>query len=191
MLCNAQSLGNKLQELHYLLYFERFDVVLITESWLDDSFTQGLLDPKLKYNVFRKDRNRHGGGVCIFISNQLKTVRVDLDDKYNHLEILCIDTLIKPLSLRVFVTYRPHGVDAAAVMYLASLTECIHSYCLLNRVNVVTGDLNSPKINWTDLTCPNDSIHKPLLDCVIECGFSQVVEFPTRQAHIFRYYLNR
>jgi len=184
VLCNAQSLGNKLQELHYLLYFERFDVVLITESWLDDSFTQGLLDPKLKYNVFRKDRNRHGGGVCIFISNQLKTVRVDLDEKYNHLEILCIDILIKPLSLRVFVTYRPPGVDAAAVMYLASLTECIHSYCLLNRVNVVTGDLNSPKINWTDLTCPNDSIHKPLLDCVIECGFSQVVEFPTRQAHI-------
>lgn len=184
MLCNAQSLGNKLQELHHLLYCERFDVVLITESWLDDSFTHGLLDPKLKYNVFRKDRNRHGGGVCIFVSNHLKTVKVDLDDKYNHLEILCIDIVTKPLSLRVFVTYRPPGVDIAAVMYLASLIECIHTYCLLNRVNVVTGDLNSPKISWTDFTCPNDNIHKPLLDCVIECGFSQIVEFPTRQTHI-------
>ena len=52
------------------------------------------------------------------------------------------------LSLRVFVTYRPPGVDIAAVMYLASLIECIHTYCLLNRVNVVTGDLNSPKCQF-------------------------------------------
>jgi len=71
------------------------------------SRTHGLLDPKLKYNVFRKDRNRHGGGVCIFASNHLKTVKVDLDDKYNHLEILCIDIVTKTLSLRVFVIYRP------------------------------------------------------------------------------------
>ena len=33
------------------------------------------------------------------------------------------------LSLRVFVTYRPPGVDIAAVMYLASLIECIHTKC--------------------------------------------------------------
>lgn len=187
LICNVQSLGNKLHELHHILYHEQFKIVLVTETWLDDTFTHGILDPEFKYNIniYRKDRNRHGGGVCIFVSKHLQTCTyVEFDAKYAHLKILCIEVFMAQSTLRVFVIYRPPGTDVTSVVYVTSLVECIRSYCLLSRVNIVTGDLNCPRINWTDYTCPNDAIHRPLMDCFIENGFTQTVDFPTRLDNI-------
>ena len=45
MLFNAQSLCNKLSELHHLLYTGDIDIILITESWLHSDISNGLLDP--------------------------------------------------------------------------------------------------------------------------------------------------
>jgi len=44
-LLNARSVVNKLPELHYLLYFSNYDILLITEFWLHAGITNGLLDP--------------------------------------------------------------------------------------------------------------------------------------------------
>ena len=68
-LFNACSLTNKLPDLHYVLYSEtEFDCLLITESWLTDEITDGMLDPESKYHILRCDRKvGRGGGVCAFI----------------------------------------------------------------------------------------------------------------------------
>jgi len=148
VLCNARSLGNKLQELHYLLYNDNLDVLLIiTESWLDDTFTSGLLDPECKVNIYRKDRNRHGGGVCVFVSKVLRSSEVHIDERFNQLEILCFDVFTTSATHRVFVI-----IDHLELMYSVNYTDgviqCLSFYCLLSRLNIVTGDLNCPKINW-------------------------------------------
>ena len=49
-------------------YTLSYDVVLVTESWLDASITSGLLDPDDKFYILRNDRNRKGGGVCVFVN---------------------------------------------------------------------------------------------------------------------------
>jgi len=159
-----------------LLYNDNLDVLLITESWLDDTFTSGLLDPECKFSIYRKDRNRHGGGVFVFVSKVLRSSEVHIDERFNQLEMLCFDVL--------FVIYRPPGADATSVNYIDGVIQCLSSYCLLNRVNIVTGDLNCPKINWLTSSCPNDSINRPLLDCITEYGFAQIVDFRTRQWHV-------
>jgi len=100
------------------------------------------------------------------------------------LEMLCFDVFTTSATLRVFVIYRPPGADATSVNYMESVIQCLSSYCLLIRVNIVTGDLNCPKINWLTSSCPNDSINRPLLDCITEYGFTQIVDFPTRQGNI-------
>ena len=181
VLLNAQSLGNKLHELHYLLYCECFDVVLITESWCDDTFTHGILDPELKFNVYRRDRNRHGGGVCLFVTRLLQSAQVNIVTEFNHLEIVCVDVLTLPTTLRVFVAYRPPSSGAD---YQTSLMQCLRSYYSLNCVNIVAGDFNCPRVDWSCLTCPNDTINEPLLKFAIECGFIQTVKFPTREENI-------
>ena len=169
----------KLQELHYLLYCECFDVVLITESWCDETFTHGILDPEIKFNIYRRDRNRHGSGVCLFVTRLLRSAQVNIVTDFNHLEIVCVDVL----TSRVFVAYRP---PSSVADYQTSLLQCICTctYCLLNCVNIVTGDFNCPRVDWSHLTCPDDMIHEPLLKFAIESGFIQTVKFPTREDNI-------
>jgi len=36
------------------MYVEMFDIIAITETWLNDSIASGLLDPESAYNTIRK-----------------------------------------------------------------------------------------------------------------------------------------
>jgi len=78
-------------ELHNLLYLHCHDIILITETWMDCTFTNGLIDPESRYYVVRRDRNRSGGGVCALISRQLFFSEICLDNSYSSLELLCFD----------------------------------------------------------------------------------------------------
>jgi len=89
LMFNARSLCNKLVELHYLLYSSKFDILLVTESWLHPGITNGLLDPKRKFTVLRHDRSiTTGGGVSASVGNSLQVVPVNLGNKYSILECL-------------------------------------------------------------------------------------------------------
>ena len=68
-----RSIKNKLILLHNLLYGNHYQVLLFTESWLQNGFTNGLLDPRNLYNIFRSDRIDGYGGVIIFVSRSLKS----------------------------------------------------------------------------------------------------------------------
>ena len=49
---------------------------------------------------------------------------------------------------------------------------------------MITGDFNCPKIDWSCLTSPSDGIHELLLDCVIECGLTQMVDLSIRKNNV-------
>jgi len=87
-----------------------------------------LLDPESQYYVLRKDRNiidTRGGGVCAFVSRKLHIIDVDIDERFNSLEILSFDLLCHESKIRFFITYRPPYRDIAAVRYLQLLLECL------------------------------------------------------------------
>ena len=110
LMFNARSLCNKLVELHYLLYSSKFDILLVTESWLHPGITNGLLDPERKFTVLRHDRSvTTGGGVCAFVGNSLQVVPVNLDNKYSILE-LCFDLVTNnsssPIRFFLFTGHR-------------------------------------------------------------------------------------
>ena len=107
-----------------MLYTNCYDVILISESWLSDSVSDGLLDPQNKYYVIRCDRQSMGGGVCAFVSKLCDAITVEMSDVYTDLEICCFDITCKRVNLRcrVVVVYRPPGL---AVM--PRLIECLHT----------------------------------------------------------------
>ena len=117
----------------------------------------------------------------MFVANFLRSTQVDMSDEYSNFEIVCVDIFTLPTALRVFTAYRPPKSDNTSVVYQSGLMQCIRAHCMLDRVNVITGDFNCPKIDWSCLTSPSDGIHELLLDCVIECGLTQMVDFPTRK----------
>ena len=63
---NARSLLPKISELRLLAAKTKAAVIAISESWLDQTVGDGeiYIDG---YCLERKDRNRNGGGVCLYI----------------------------------------------------------------------------------------------------------------------------
>ena len=67
---NAQSMGNKKEELELLLQTEGYDIVGITETWWDDSHDWNVLVDG--YELFKKNRKgRRGGGVALYVRRGL------------------------------------------------------------------------------------------------------------------------
>ena len=71
---NARSLKSKLADLHNVLYSRKYDLIGVSETWLNDKFDSFLLDPSNAYYIYRKDRHsdNSAGGVCIFVANNTK-----------------------------------------------------------------------------------------------------------------------
>ena len=51
---NARSIVNKLNDLHYFLYNTGTDLCFITETWLHNGISSGVLDPKCEFTVLQK-----------------------------------------------------------------------------------------------------------------------------------------
>ena len=52
-------------------------------------------------------------------------------------------------------------------------------------LNVILGDMNLPKIDWTYLTSPEDVIHWQILSYVIVAGLIQFVNYCTHGHSMF------
>ena len=134
------------------------------------------------YSVFRKDRNRHGGGVAIAFKKGLPIIhRLDLD---SHCEIIWCEVVLKNRdSIFIGVFYRPpnSGVDI--------IDELSRSLTLLNKSGIkyrniiLTGDFNMPKLKWVDghpVPSDNSELSQHMIS-LIECNFLfQHVTEPTR-----------
>ena len=102
---NARSLLPKISELKLITARSKAAVISITESWLDSSVTNTEIDIE-GYNVIRKDRNRNGGGVCVYIRDDLAfSARSDLqtEDETLWFELL----LPKTMPIIKGTCYRP------------------------------------------------------------------------------------
>ena len=63
---NARSLLPKMESLQLLAQAEDLDVICVVEIWLSAE----ILDAEISlcgYQCFRRDRNRHGGGVVVYV----------------------------------------------------------------------------------------------------------------------------
>ena len=102
---NARGILPKMEELDILALSTKAAIIAVTETWLDNTICDNeVCIPG--YSIQRKDRNREGGGVCIFIRNNINFNRSDIDK--DDLEFLAIDIMMpksKPIILRV--GYRP------------------------------------------------------------------------------------
>jgi len=67
---NARSLYPKLDELRVLCTLQTPDIICIAETWLCGDIENSECHLP-GYNCIRCDRDRHGGGVALFISNKL------------------------------------------------------------------------------------------------------------------------
>ena len=67
---NARSIVSKLDELHAIVQIKQPHIVCIVETWLPSD----IMDNELQlpgYQHMRLDRNRHGGGILMYVHNMI------------------------------------------------------------------------------------------------------------------------
>ena len=101
-----RSLVTKISELRYIAVQSNAAVICLSETWLDDSVSDGEISID-GYCLIRRDRNRSGGGVCMYIRSDLSfSQRSDLETA--GLEVLFCDILLpKSKPIVIGTCYRP------------------------------------------------------------------------------------
>ena len=99
---NARTLVPKFDELCLIVSAHNPDIIAIVESWLcPDISDHEICIPG--YHLFRQDRNRHGGGVLLYVRDHLTAVV--LPSHYtNNLEFL--PAVIHHLGLKFCFVYQ-------------------------------------------------------------------------------------
>ena len=57
-------------------------------------------------------------------------------------------------------------------------------YSTRDYVNIIVGDFNCPKINWTENLSANDYVNKFIFNWAVSGGFTQFVKFSTRGQNV-------
>ncbi|XP_072041144.1 uncharacterized protein [Amphiura filiformis] len=179
---NTRSTKNKTVDLQAIVYSLDYDVILITESWLNSTIPDSFILPS-GYVVYRNDRTgTRGGGVLIAVKMDLASHRhVELE---TYPESCVVEVNPQPgKSVLLSVVYRPPVYTNAGMEdmdMLSSFIDSIQSHQIKNKI--IVGDFNLPRINWTLNEYTNDSrvLEREFCDVANACYLHQMVNFPTR-----------
>ena len=182
---NAHSLRSKLLDFHEVIYSGNYNVICVTETWLDSDFTNGLLDPLSKFVFYRHDRcDVRGGGVCILIHKDFNSLPVNVDYSMNSsdaAEIIACTVLCRKLKITIAVVYLAPNLSSKN--FLLSLNQ-LRNICNRSSNCVILGDFNQPKIDWISPSFLTDLKSNILFYFYTDLGLSQLVNDPTRNENI-------
>ena len=133
---NVRSILPKIEEIRLLLSVTSLDILNVCETWLDNSVNDTEISVS-GYAIVRKDRNRHGGGVLMFLKEDIKFDLVSCDSQ-DQVEAV----FVKICGQSEFVLgclYRP---PSAPSHYFDALLDCIEEIKVGNTEVILMGDLN-------------------------------------------------
>ena len=166
---NVRSLLPKIHEIQFILHISNFDILCINESWLDDSISAQDIAVS-GYSTVTKHRNRHGGGIVVYIKNEVKfDRRIDLE--LPELECIWIELKCKGQNVLMCSMYRPPSANPE---YYSNILDVLEKACDEDNVTILVGDLN---INYTTGA---SSVQNPLHYIESLYGMTQLVNSHTR-----------
>ena len=175
---NARSLFPKRFDLFGYLSSMNVDIVAVTETFLDDNILSSQFCPT-HFTCYRRDHDRHGGGVLILIKSSIAAVR--RTDFESCCEIIWIQLVTSDGPLLFGVFYCPPN---SGITTLEELNTAISSI-LGNFPIVLCGDFNVPDIDWSLVTPRVSSpINSTLCNIVSDNFLTQLVHLATRGDNI-------
>ena len=150
-----------------------FDIICLNETFCDDSIADNEISLP-NYSIERKDRNRHGGGISIYIRNNLTFVRrIDLET--DDVECTCIWVEIKCKHRQPVLMSSIYRPPSSSVEFIGKLSDIIDRASSECKEIIVTGDFNF------DVSEANNSgTSEPLISCFNLFQMMQLVHDPTR-----------
>ena len=166
---NCRSLLPKIDHLRLLISSHSPNVVAITETWLDSTISNSeLFIPG--YQLVRRDRDLHGGGVGLYIRDNLS---FSLLFSHPSAELLVVELNLRHSSMLCGVFYLPPSSDGSDLSSVETALEQLSPSKLKSLT--LLGDFNIDR---------SPSSRHPLLNNITsiedKLGLKQIVTFPTR-----------
>ena len=141
---NAQSIVNKIDEMRAIVAINNPDILIITETWTNESVSNDLLCISGYDVIERRDRNDtdrgRGGGIIVYVKKTLYAWREDCDTVFNQCGMIGVK--MKNADLRILAIYRSPNSTKTNDDELCSFIE------KMNGTYIICGDLNFPDIRW-------------------------------------------
>ena len=142
---NVASVVKHLDEIRILLSDKKLDVLAINETRLDPTIPDGFVSID-GYDVLRNDRDRNGGGVCIYVRCNLNYKNCS-DLVPIGLEAVCVEIkLNNTQSFIVSSIYRPPCSPSEIFTKIENLIKSIDDEC---KEFYILGDLNCNMLQST------------------------------------------
>ena len=175
----------KLDEINVLAAEYNFDVICLTETWLDNPIDANSIRLIGYRDPFRLDRNRHGGGVLAYVKNNIYCVR-RFDFESPDEEILWLE--LKTINFRNLyfaVCYLPPNTTSLfKKTFIESISSVIESL-LVDRCCCIllVGDFNDHSVGKPVQLQTN------LFRTLSAYGLQQLIDTPTRERKILDWVL--
>ena len=174
---NVQSMNNKIGELRALIEIERPDVVVLTETWTNESVSDAFIHLKGYEMVVRSDRRDttggRGGGIVIY-TRGVHAWKEEEETSFNQ----CAHVKIKNRKqvLNLYAVYRsPNsttGNDAELCQWIRSMPQ--------NEAKLIVGDFNYPGIQWENGT--TNARGRDFYECCMDMFLIQHVHEETHRS---------
>lgn len=166
---NIRSLSAHYIELLNFISVNSYDVITLSETWLNDSIPSAGLCLK-DYFLLRRDRSGglRGGGVAMYIRNTLKFVQLENSAT---LEDVWVSLKLGNLNLALSCVYKPPKLNCNE--FLGDFENLLVNNLLKYDQVFCLGDFN---INLMDMSAASTNF----LDLLSSVGLKQIVNFPTR-----------
>lgn len=165
---NVRSLLNKFVDFKDMLISKDYHILAITETWLHNDVPNEAVAIN-GYKLIRKDRDGRGGGVGIYIKENLSFQIIETGDT---IEQLCVSIKLKSVLCIIGVMYRPPTAD---LNYFLDNLENTVATCLSITDNIyLLGDTNVDLLKYDS---PMAATFNNFMDIL---GLTQLVSAPTR-----------
>jgi exonuclease III len=140
---NVNGIRSKLDQVRLLVSESGLDLLCLNETKIDESVSDADISIP-NFDIYRRDRNKHGGGVLIYVSSRINSTYVKTINLIEH-EIIWLKLTI-PYCKPIFIcsVYRPpsHGSDLAVLDQVCSAMEkSIKGFPAHSEI-FIFGDLN-------------------------------------------------
>ena len=149
---NATSIRGKLNQFNNFFSGHDFDVIAISETWLNEDVNDGEILDNVQYDIHRKDRDLtlfqkdDGGGVLCAVHSSFKSKRrQDLETPF---ELLWVEIVFNDRSIFVGTVYMPTKANATIINDFDNAIDNVMNVLKERDSLVILGDFNMPKIKW-------------------------------------------
>ncbi|MES9992770.1 MAG: endonuclease/exonuclease/phosphatase family protein, partial [Candidatus Thiodiazotropha sp.] len=163
---NVQSITNKLDLIE--TEFRNFDVICLTETWLDIRTSDDLLDFK-DFKLYRRDRigDSHGG-ICVYVRNNIYSCRRN-DLELPDIECVWIEVKTHNIKQLIGTFYRPPNSSNNVI---STIEDSIGLAFDTNIKNIlITGDFNLDILKQVS--------NKKVIDLCQHYNLEQLINEPT------------